>query len=52
MKEYYFCCKNDTKRESISKCKCNSLDEAVEYFANQKSLDKESFLKIFKVYES
>jgi hypothetical protein len=52
MKEFIFCCKNDSKRESISKCKCENLEEAIEYFASQKGLDKESFLEIFKVYEA
>lgn len=50
MSEFAFCCKNDSKRESISKFKCKDMNEAIEYFAGLKNLDVESFLEVFKVY--
>jgi len=51
MKDFKFCCKNDSKRESISKCQKKNMHDAIEYFAKLKGLDVDSFLEIFKVYE-
>ena len=51
MKKFAFCCKKDNLKEKISVCKCSSMEEATIYFANQKGLTIDSFIKLFEVFE-
>jgi len=51
MKKFAFCCLKDNAKEKISVHNCNSIDEAVVYFANKKSLTIDQFIKIFEVFE-
>lgn len=49
MKEYFFYFKNDPKKEPIHYYVCEMEDEALEFFSELKKLNKNTFLKIFKI---
>ena len=40
---------NDPSKEAISKIKANTLEEAIDFFAAEKKLARESFIRIFSV---
>lgn len=49
MKKFYL--KHRTTEEVISQVTCDTIEEAVEYFCEQKKLTKADLLIIFKVSE-
>ncbi len=52
MKEFIFCNKTDNSQEPIAKCIANSLEEAIECFAERKNLKIQEFLNIYDVLEA
>lgn len=49
MKKYFFYYKNDSEKEPIGSCVCDSEQNALLYFSKQKKLKPSSFLKIFNI---
>lgn len=47
---YYFYSKTDSEKEKIDKVNCDSIEEALEYFALKKHLSIEKFKKLFEIY--
>lgn len=46
---FSFYIKGDLEEESISKIKCDSKEEAIKIFCEQKKLDETEFLELFEV---
>ena len=49
MKKFIFCSK--LSGEAISSHRANSIDDAIEFFAALKKMNKEQFLSVFKVLQ-
>ena len=46
---YYYYSKNDPSKESIDKVLAYNEDHAIEFFADRKKMDKETFTKLYNV---
>ena len=46
---YYFYSKTDSTKEPVSKAKCESYEDALEYFSEKKKLSKKAFLNLYEI---
>ena len=46
---YYFYSKIDSSKEPVVKTKCESYEEALEYFSENKKLPKHVFLSLYEI---
>jgi len=46
---YYFYSKTDLSKEPVLRAKCQSYEDALEYFSKIKKLSKQAFLDLYEI---
>jgi len=46
---YYFYSKTDSSKEPVAKTKCQSYEDALDYFSKIKKLSKQVFNKLYEI---
>lgn len=46
---YYFYSKTDSSKEPVLRVKCQSYEDALDYFSKIKKLSKQEFIKLYEI---